>query len=236
MVNTQKNNFRIYNKSSEKMQEVTDASIDLVVADPPWNVGLEYSTKVDNAPHSEYSQMMGNVISEIARVLKPEGIALMILPKIVRKGNQIYNYPEVFLDLFHRAGVSNNYNFDFSVHEDDFTCLPAKEIAQNGVDCHSEEICGLVFTKNKQERRTFPTLRHYEYASREGHPCPYPSELVKDILDTFYTEGNKVLDPFMGTGSLGDEVLKRKGQFLGYELESSYYQTARKKLEEKCKK
>jgi modification methylase len=224
-----------YNKSSEKMEEISDKSIDLVIADPPWNVGVKYGSNVDNAPHKNYSEMMKRVISEINRVLKLEGITIIILPKIVRKGNKLYDYPKLFTDFFCETGFFNIYDFQFLVRENDFTCLPAKEINEIGKDCHSEEICGLIFSKNKKLKFNFPNNKKYEYASKEGHPCPYPIELVKDLLDTFYNNGNNVLDPFMGTGSLGAEVINRKGHFFGYELNKEYYQTAKLKMSQKLK-
>jgi DNA modification methylase len=222
--------FEIYNKSSERMNEVVGTSIDLLIADPPWNVGLQYGEKTDNAPHKDYIQMMRNVVSEIEKVLKTKGKALLILPSVARKKNAIYNYPQIFTNLFQEFGFLNTYQFNFSVQEEDFTCIPAKDIVGNGENCHSEEIQGIIFSKIAQEIKRFPKDKIYKYASQENHPCPYPFELVKDMLDTFYKPGDKVLDPFMGTGGLGKEVLRRNGQFIGYEINKNFYETALKKL------
>ncbi len=229
------NLFEIYNKSSEKMSEIKDDSIDLIIADPPWGLGVKYGNLVDKPSHEKYSQMMKKIILEIKRVLKSEGLVIFILPKVVRKINIIYDYNKEFTNLFQELNFFKIQTFDFLVHEDDFTCLSVKEIIGQGRDCHSEEIQGIVFSKFNIKTKNFPKNKYYVYASREGHPCPYPIELINDLLDTFYNKKNKVLDPFMGTGSLGLEVIKRNGQFFGYELNKDYFKTAEIKMGKFCK-
>jgi DNA modification methylase len=39
------------------------------------------------------------------------------------------------------------------------------------------------------------------------------------------------LDPFMGTANLGVQVIKRGGIFFGYEIDTGFYETAKRKLE-----
>ena len=48
-------------------------------------------------------------------------------------------------------------------------------------------------------------------------------------LATF--ENQTVLDPFMGSGSTGIACIELKREFVGYELDESYYKIAERRLE-----
>lgn len=48
-------------------------SVDLVFADPPWNIGFFYEGYNDNLPAYEYIQWCQRWITEVHRVLKPDG-------------------------------------------------------------------------------------------------------------------------------------------------------------------
>jgi len=52
----------------ELMKDIPDNSIDLVVMDPPYNIGKDSWDKIDN-----YIDWMGNVFTELERVLKENG-------------------------------------------------------------------------------------------------------------------------------------------------------------------
>lgn len=226
--------FRIFNRSSENMHELADDSIDLVVTDPPFNIGTCYDGSPDNTPYANYVQMIERVISEIARVVKPEGLSILLLPERVQYDGEIHDYPEVFGLLAIKAGLHLRDSFSYDIREDDsednIRPLTAFKDLNPLKNFHSHEIRGMVFGDHRVEG--FPDGRIYDYRPQEGHPCPYPIELIDDLLNTFFTPGTIVLDTFMGTAKLGVEVLKRGGLFAGYELSEKYYQTAKEKLEQ----
>ena len=57
-----------------------------------------------------------------------------------------------------------------------------------------------------------------------------PVELIDRIVNIYSKEEDKVLDPFMGSGSTGVacELLKRK--FIGVELSNEYYEIAKNRI------
>lgn len=230
-----KKQFHIYNKSSERMNEVADASVDLVIADPPYNVGLTYGTRVDDVPHNQYLKMIGNVASETSRVLKQSGLIVLPLPKaILKKGNPV-SLPQIYTSLYHNLGFNVLDSFLYSVTEEDFTCAPesqlVREVHSDG-NAHSEEMIGLVFSRTPRGLKKYPSEKSYFYEPKETHPCPTPQSMIDDLLGTYFEPGMTVLDTFAGTAGLGVEVLRRNGNFIGYELTPSYYKIALKKLRE----
>ncbi|MBP7708133.1 site-specific DNA-methyltransferase [Candidatus Pacearchaeota archaeon] len=226
------NKFQIFNKSSERMPEVSDTSIDLAVTDPPFNIGCCFGGIVDDAPHTAYTQKIQRVISEISRTLTPQGTAIFIVPAAVRREGRLYEYPEVYSELCQNVGLQKLDTFRIRAAEEDDHCVTERDIRANtaGEKSHSEEIFGLVFGKEKRSVRKFPEGRAYKYISRDGHPCPFPQDFLEDMLQTFYHKGDRVLDPFMGTGRLGVEVISRGGTFTGYEIAPTYFETARRNI------
>jgi modification methylase len=232
MKDTNKDRFEVYNKSSEKMEEVANASIDLVVTDPPFNIGCHFGEMVDDSSHQEYIGKIQRVTSELARVLSPKGLALFLVPTAIRRERQLYEYPKIYSDLCSAEDLRHIGNISYKVTEEDYDCVPEVEIRKNPLKgkSHSDAIVGLIFGKSKTKTKFFQKGKLYKYTPRDGHPCPYPQELVEDLMNTFYNTGDRVLDPFMGTGSLGVEVLKRSGKFVGYELNRDFYETAKREL------
>ena len=60
----------IHNKSSERMDELADGSVALMVTSPPYNVGLEYE---DDLAPEDHLALIERVLRETWRVLKPGG-------------------------------------------------------------------------------------------------------------------------------------------------------------------
>lgn len=55
------------------MQELPEGSIDLVFADPPFNIGYDYDVYKDKKEHQHYLDWSKDWISAVHRVLKPDG-------------------------------------------------------------------------------------------------------------------------------------------------------------------
>ena len=66
-------------------------------------------------------------------------------------------------------------------------------------------------------------------ANTKSHPAEKPIDLHKHILQP-YTNGEVVLDPFMGTGSIGVACKEMGLNYIGYEIEPCYYEVACERL------
>ena len=73
---------KIFCKSSEKMEELPDNSIHLVVTSPPYNVGKEYDKDLTL---KEYLEFLKKVWKEIYRVLVPGGRVCINIANLGRK-------------------------------------------------------------------------------------------------------------------------------------------------------
>ena len=73
---------KIFCRSSEKMEEIPDNSIHLMVTSPPYNVGKEYD---ENLTLNEYREFLRKVWNEVKRVLVPGGRACINIANLGRK-------------------------------------------------------------------------------------------------------------------------------------------------------
>src|SRR3989344_2702493 len=78
----EKNLNRVFCKSSEKMRELPDNSVHLMVTSPPYNVGKEYD---EDLSLKEYMVLLENVFKETHRVLVPGGRVAINIANVGRK-------------------------------------------------------------------------------------------------------------------------------------------------------
>lgn len=67
-------------------------------------------------------------------------------------------------------------------------------------------------------------------ASTRNHPAPYPVELAERLIRMFSFVGDTVLDPFLGTGTTTVAALQCGRNSLGYEIDETYLNFARKRI------
>lgn len=234
---------KIFSKSSEKMNELPDNSIHLMVTSPPYNVGKEYD---DNLTLNEYRTFLKRVWSEVKRVLVPGGRACI---NIANLGRKPYIPLHVFiiedmLDLgfLMRGEIIWNKASSSSSSTAWGSWLSAKNPTLR--DIH-EYI--LVFSKEKFSREnigrkntiskeefleftksvwTFPA----EPATKIGHPAPFPIKLPYRLIQLYTFEGEIVLDPFIGSGQTAIAAIKLRRNYVGYEINEKYVKLAEDRI------
>lgn len=64
------------------------------------------------------------------------------------------------------------------------------------------------------------------------HPTEKPVELLSKILKVVTKQGDVVLDPFFGSGSLGEACIRMKRNFIGIEKSTIHYENSFKRIDE----
>lgn len=226
--------FKIYNSSSENMSDMHGESVDLIITSPPYNIGTKYSGFNDNLSFSEYKNLLTNVMKECSRILKKDGKAIIEISDSILIGNKYTSLAALFTSLSIKTGLSLTERHINFVNTEDGIEIPDHSFGldfSNKENVHSNCHQWLIFTKGKHEfNHANGKIFYLKYYSEKEHPCPF-SKSHSIILDMYFKKGMSVLDPFMGTASLGSEVLKRDGNFYGYEIVKNYFETAQTKLE-----
>jgi len=236
---------KIFCKSSEKMEELPDNSVHLMVTSPPYNVGKEYDRDLTL---NEYLEFLKRVWREVYRVLVPGGRVCINIANLGRKP-YIPLHAFIIRDMleigFLMRGevIWNKGSSAGSSTAWGSWCSPANPTLR---DVH-EYI--LVFSKGSFQRKnpthkrstisreefleftksiwTFPTVS----AKEIGHPAPFPVELPYRCIQLYTYEGDVVLDPFMGSGQTAIAAIKTRRYYVGYEINEEYVKLAERRIQ-----
>ncbi len=66
--------------------------------------------------------------------------------------------------------------------------------------------------------------------NNDDHEAKFPEELATRIIRLFSSEGDLIIDPFMGSGTTAVAAIKTNRSFIGIEKESSYVQLAEERI------
>ena len=90
----------------------------------------------------------------------------------------------------------------------------------------------LLYGKNNN-RYGLDTIKYSMIEKRvEGHPCSKPVGLMKALVNRFTKPGDTILDPFMGSGTTGVACVQTNRNFIGIEIDPSYYAIAEKRIKD----
>lgn len=68
-------------------------------------------------------------------------------------------------------------------------------------------------------------------AEKNGHPCPKPIKQMEWLVNRASLPGETVFDPFMGSGTTGVACVNLGRKFIGCEIEETYFDIARRRIE-----
>ncbi len=235
---------RLYCKSSEKMEEVPDDSVHLMITSPPYNVGKEYD---NDLTIDEYLELLTSVFSQTYDKLVTGGRACINIANLGRKPYIPLHAMviEAMLDLgFLMRG---EIIWDKSASAGGSCAWGSWMSASNPVLRDYHEYI-LVFSKdsyskNKSQQKrdtiqkddfiqwtksiwTFPAVN----AKRIGHPAPFPVELPHRLINLYSYEGDVVLDPFCGSGTTCIAALQNNRKYIAYDNNAEYIELARNRI------
>ena len=65
-----------------------------------------------------------------------------------------------------------------------------------------------------------------------GHRSQKPIALMVELIEKFTKEGDTILDPFMGSGTTGVACVQTGRNFIGIEIDPTYFAIAEKRIKE----
>lgn len=68
---------------------------------------------------------------------------------------------------------------------------------------------------------------------RTAHPAQFPEDLIKRLILGFTNKNDIILDPFMGSGTVGAVAIELGRKFIGFEINSDYCEIAQKRIQTK---
>ena len=242
--NAPKKTNTIFNKSSEKMDELVDNCVSLTVTSPPYNVGKLSDSELND---DEYWELIKKSFHEVYRVTESGGRLVINVANLGRKPYIPFSnmFTEIMIDLgflmrgeiIWQKSKGANANFAWG----------SWLSASNPVIRDIHEYC-LVFSKDGMSKgvKGKSTLEKDEFmestlsiwnitparAKKIGHPAPFPVELAERFINLYTYEKDLVLDPFIGSGTTAVAAKNLKRKYVGYEINKEYCDLAQQRLSE----
>lgn len=234
---------QIFCKSSERMDELPDNSVHLMITSPPYNVSKVYD---DNLNLTEYCQLLKKVWKETYRVLVPGGRACVNVANLGRK--PYIPLHSFIIEDMHDIGflMRGEIIWNKASSASPSTAWGSWLSAANPVlrDIH-EYI--LIFSKDsfsRNRKNKQNTIRKEEFlewtksvwtfpavsAKQIGHPAPFPEELPYRLIQLYSFKDDVILDPFVGSGTTCLTSTKLKRNYVGYDIDENYVELATKRI------
>ena len=223
----------------ELFKNVSDESVDLIVADPPYNLGKNYGNNHDLKGFNEYLDFSRSWLSEAKRVLKPTGTIYVFMG--VRFISYLYDILDRELGFFFNSWVVWHYTQGigkkrgFSPRHDDILVFNKSTSFNFNLD--SIRIPQKYYRSRNNMRGANPgdvwefSHVHYCNEDRQNHPTQKPEGLIERMVLASSSEGDFVIDPFSGSGTTLRVCQQLKRNVLGFELNPEYVDMTKVRLD-----
>nr|WP_276312090.1 site-specific DNA-methyltransferase [Paracoccus siganidrum] len=235
----------------EVMNALPEASVDLIFADPPYNLQLKGelhrpdNSRVD-AVDDEWDRFSGfaaydsftrDWLAAARRLLKPNGAIWVIgsYHNIFRVGAELQNQGYWIMNdvIWRKANPMPNFRGKrlTNAHE---TLIWASKSEASKYTFNYEALKSLNEGVQMRSDWVLPICnggeRLKDAQGDKAHPTQKPESLLHRVLVGTTNPGDVVLDPFFGTGTTG-AVAKMLGRdFIGIEREEAYREVAARRL------
>lgn len=208
--------------SLEILKSLDEHSIDAIITDPPFAFtgGISNGSSC-NISSQFFSYRWRDVCSELNRILKPEGEGFIwcdwrtaplfadgFKPKV-----QLYSQWRLSQMLYHyREMPGQGQPFRSSVDMIAYVRGPKSD-------------------GHRISRTTHNWIsKYWYYGKHQYHPAEKDPELIEQLIQWCSDEGNIIIDPFMGSGSVGIACNNTKREFIGIEIDPDFFEIAQTRV------
>ena len=212
----------------EVMKEIEDNNVDIVITDPP------YKTITGGRNNGRNTKRPKGILNENNGLFEHQDIKISSwmpeIYRILKDGSHCYIFTNVLnlqemLDEASKAG--------FKLHNilvwEKNNCTPSQYYMKN-----CEYVLFLRKGKAKWINNIGSSKTVHKFNNIIGnklHPTEKPVDLLEYYLLNSSEPNDIVFDPFMGSGSMGEVAIKNDRRFIGIELDPSYFQIAKNRIE-----
>jgi len=233
------------------MQSLPNESVDLVFADPPYNLQLggdlhrPNNSKVDAVDNDwdqyeslqHYDEFTREWLGAARDLLKPDGAIWVIgsYHNIFRLGYILQDMGFWILNdvIWRKTNPMPNFRGRrfTNAHE---TMIWAGKSKDSKYTFNYDVMKALNEDLQMRSDWTLPLCtgaeRLKDADGKKAHPTQKPESLLYRVLSSSTKQGDVVLDPFFGTGTTGAVAKSMKRHFIGLEREETYAAFARERI------
>jgi len=227
----------------EIMRQIPDGKVDLVFADPPFNIGIKYDNYNDGRSYEDYYSWSEEWIAQTCRLLKKTGsIYVAINDEFVAEINIILKkqglYFRNWIIWYYSFGQNQRKKFSrahthilyFTKHKNDFIF--------NDHEIRVPSARQLIYNDRRANPKgkipddvwDFPRVCGTFKERIGNHPCQMPERLLERIIKASSNEGDLVLDPFGGTGTTAFVAKQLKRHYITMDISETYFEVISKRL------
>lgn len=246
----------------EKLNILEPETFQTIIADPPYfQVLLEENWDNQWQTEEDYLQWTENWIRKASRLLKDDGLFFIFgqLGKrehlwlhLCSMATRILQFHDML--IWDRAvGYNERYDSFTPCYEMILVLRKNKEskpyFDKDAVRIQYDDETIKQYLKDKRYKDLEARRRHLEkgkYATnilrvpslkgsskeKVGHPSQKPIKLIEMLIESASREGDKVLDPFLGSGTTAVVCQNLNRHFVGIEIEPKYIEIAENRLRE----
>ena len=236
----------------ERMSALPERSVDLIFADPPYNLQLEQDlyrpnhTRVDAVNDNwdrfdsfeDYDRFTRAWISAARRLLKDTGTLWVIgsYHNIFRVGCALQDLGLWILNdvIWRKSNPMPNFRGTrfTNAHETLIWAAKSKDQKRYGFNYHAlKAMNGDVQMRSDWSLPICSGSERLRVNGEKGHTTQKPEALLYRILMATSKPGDVVLDPFFGSGTTGAVAKKLHRHFIGIEREQKYLTLAERRID-----
>jgi DNA modification methylase len=234
------------------LPKIQEPCVDLIFADPPFNIGYEYDVYEDSQDHHDYLAWTKKWLQASLATLKPNGSIWVAI------GDEYAADMKICLDscgLTMRNWVIWHYTFGVNCQKKfnrshahlfyyvknpkqfTFNADPVR-VASARMTTYADRRANPVgklpddtwFLRPQESEEHFSPMSDTwsvsrvcgTFKERTGHPCQMPEAVLERVILASSNEGDLVLDPFAGSGTTLAVAKKLNRKYLGIELSADY--------------
>jgi site-specific DNA-methyltransferase (adenine-specific) len=225
----------------EKMKDIPDGSIDMVLTDPPYGTtACKWDSVID----------FGLMWEQLNRIIKKNGAIVLFgsepfssalrmsniknykydwkWDKVIGSGFQVAKYKPMIRSedvcIFGTGGKVNYYPIKIKRDK------PIKGYAVN--NSLSNPLANADKKVRTYTHKNPTNILEFKKVKGTVHPTQKPVALMEYLIKTYTNEGETILDFTMGSGTTGVACTNLNRNFIGIELDENYFKIAEKRINE----
>jgi len=222
-----------------EMRKLDSEAFDLVIADPPYNLGKDYGNNHDIKGFEEYLAFSKDWIKQAHRLLKTNGTIYVFMG--FRFISYLYELLDREFEMFFNSWIVWHYTQGmgktrgFSPRHDDILMFTkTKDFIFNLDDIRVPQ---KYYRKRNNMRGANPgdvwefSHVHYCNENRQNHPTQKPEGLMERMILASSNEGSRIIDPFLGSGTTLRVCQQLNRAAIGIELNPEYAKMSQKRVQ-----
>jgi DNA modification methylase len=220
---------KIYNMDClEGMKRIEDKSIDMILADPPYNIARDNNFTTMGRKGIDFGEWDKEFdqftwLNEIPRILHKNGSVI------------------IFNDWKNIGEIAKHCESIGLIIKDMLRWEKTNPMPRNRDRRYVTDFECAIWLTNKNAKWTFNRLSDtyqrpmFKYGIVSGkektiHPTQKPIKLIEELMLIHSNEGDIILDPFMGSGTTAIACINTNRNYIGFELDETYFEVAQKRI------